>query len=356
MGTLTASIENDALWKHMESKATEDGLHEYVAGVRKICEFGIGRAKTIRDTFPLYTLHDETHIRNVLGLMRELLGDHVSQLTRDEAATLILCACCHDVGMSYKDQEKNDLLEDLDRIDDYLENRPGEYLRAYATNPDEPVLDDDMQRSFFRSIHHERVRELLCAEPWPKELVGRVDRDVVVRVCQSHGNDVATLSDLDRTPTIDLRMCAVLLRLSDILDFDDSRAPKAIYEYCDFASRTDKESATSATEWQKHLSSAAGFSFPPVAERDRPYDLTYSATCDNPQVEQGVRGYLDWVDDELRECGRELGRFRGRWQDLALPQKVVRNITSDGYESGTYRLALDQDKVLDLLVGNNLYA
>ncbi|MEE0028108.1 MAG: ATP-binding protein, partial [Atopobiaceae bacterium] len=123
-----------------------------------------------------------------------------------------------------------------------------------------------------------------------------------------------------------------------------------------FGARTDKESTTSATEWQKHLSSAAGFSFPPVAKRDRPYDLTYSATCDDPQVEQGVRGYLDWVDDELRECGRELGRFRGRWQDLALPQKVVRNIKSDGYESGTYRLALDQDKVLDLLVGNNLYA
>ena len=349
------SIYDEDLWNLMESMATEDGLHEFVAGVREVCEFGLARAKTIRDTFPLYTLHDETHICNVLRLMRELLGVHVSRLTRDEAATLVMCACCHDVGMSYAEHEKRELLEDFDRIDEYLDRHPKDYVRAYAAGLDKPVLDDDMQRSFFRSIHHERVQDLLGAMTWPRALVGKVDRDVVVRVCRSHGNDVATLGDLDPTPTVDLRMCAVLLRLADILDFDDSRAPKPIYEYCELNARTDVESTVSAMEWRKHLSSA-GFIFPPEAEREHSYDLVYAASCNDPQVEQGVRGYLDWVDEELRECAHELGRFRGTWQDLALPQKVQRNIESFGYESEPYRLVLDQDKVLDLLVGNNLYA
>lgn len=350
------SIYDDELWNLMESKAMADGLHDkFVAGVREVCEYGIGRAKTIRDTFPLYTLHDETHICNVLRLMRELLGPRVSRLTRDEAATLVMCACCHDVGMSYKEQEKRELLEDFDKIDEYLSHHPKDYVRAHAVDPYVPRLDDAMQRSFFRSIHHERVQDLLGTMTWPRALVGKVDRNVIVRVCKSHGNDVATLSDLDPTPTIDLRMCAVLLRLADILDFDDTRAPQAIYEYCDLDAPKDAESTVSAMEWRKHLG-AAGLAFPSNAEREHAYDLFFSASYDDPQVEQAVRRYLDWVDEELRECARELGRFRGTWQDLALPQKVQRNIESNGYESEPYRLVLDQDKVLDLLVGNNLYA
>jgi hypothetical protein len=71
-------------------------------------------------------------------------------------------------------------------------------------------------------------------------------------------------------------------------------------------------------------------------------------------VEQGVRGYLDWVDKELRECARELEDHSGRWKDLVLPQKVKRNIKSVGYKSGSYRLTLDQNKVIDLLAQNGI--
>lgn len=108
-------VRDEKLWKILEKKAREADKklqsdqkysNEYLYGIGLICDFGVDRAKTIRDTFPMYTLHDETHICNVLRIMDQILGDCVENLTQDETAMLILAACCHDVGMSYSDQEK----------------------------------------------------------------------------------------------------------------------------------------------------------------------------------------------------------------------------------------------------------
>lgn len=72
------SIQDEYLWQVLEQKAQQEDekarpgyqIHEdYLSGIKKICSFGIERAKTIRDTFPLYTLHDESHICNVLRIM-----------------------------------------------------------------------------------------------------------------------------------------------------------------------------------------------------------------------------------------------------------------------------------------------
>lgn len=111
----TMSIKEEKLWKILEQKTREEDerlqpdqriSNKYLNEVELVCDFGIERAKTIRDTFPMYTLHDETHICNVLRIMDQLLGERAGQLTRDEVAMLILAACCHDVGMSYSKLEK----------------------------------------------------------------------------------------------------------------------------------------------------------------------------------------------------------------------------------------------------------
>ncbi|MDE6851692.1 MAG: hypothetical protein K2J67_04280 [Lachnospiraceae bacterium] len=85
--------KDEKLWDYLDEKVrTEDDKaaasqrigNRYLTGVEDICRFGVDRAITIRDTFPMYTLHDETHICNVLHLMADLLGDRIDDLTRDE--------------------------------------------------------------------------------------------------------------------------------------------------------------------------------------------------------------------------------------------------------------------------------
>lgn len=358
------SVRDEKLWKILEQKTREEDTElqsgqrisdEYMSGIKAICDFGIERAKTIRDTFPMYTLHDETHICNVLRIMVQLLGRHTDKLTRDETAMLILAACCHDVGMSYNDWEKQELFQERDRLDQYLEQHHDEYVKAYSENPDDPKLTDQIRRNYLRSIHHERISELLNLVEWPDCLWGKVDPDDLVRVCQSHGKNPSDLNNLKCTTTIDLRFCAVLLRLADILDFDITRAPKTLYQYCRFDDAEGREPKISQAEWHKHIASH-GFEFDHVADRSVPYDLPCHITSESMQIEQAVHSYLDWVDNELNQCSDLLRRYAGKWQNFVLPSKVKRTIKANGYVSGQYHLTMDQEKVMDLLVGEELYS
>ncbi len=355
---------NEKLWDILEKKVEEEDAavrkeqqigSEYIAAVKQICKYGVDRAETIRDTFPMFTLHNETHICNVMRLMADLLGDDVRKLTRDEAALLIMSACCHDIGMSYSGEDKEELFSDIDRLNQYLENNHHEYVKAFSAGNTVPEMTDDMIQNYLRSIHHERVMDLLFSIEWPGVLEGRIDRQSLIQVCQSHGKDITSLDKMEPTATIDLRFCAILLRLADILDFDTSRAPEAVYRYSGFQNAKDANELKSKEEWDKHLASQ-GFDFLHISERTHMYPLDYSATCKSMQVEQTVNCYLDWVDEELNDCAKQLKRFVGKWQDFILPGKIRRNIKSEGYVSGQYRLSLDQDKILELLIGKDLYS
>ncbi len=358
-------ITEEALWKVLEQKAEEEDehsasgqkiAHEYLAGIKAVCTFGVDRSKMIRDQFPMYTLHDEVHICNVLRIMDNLLGDQTGSLSRDEAAMLILAACCHDVGMSCSEEEKAELLDNTDRLARYLERNHSEYIKAYAENPDEPKLTDGMLQRYLRSIHHERSQELLEGIEWPQVLVGKVDVDDLFRVCRSHGESVFDLNGLESTPSADLRFCAVLLRLADILDFDTSRAPKAVYDYSGLDRPEGSEAKISREEWQKHIASQ-GFDFAHIPDRQVPYDLPYHAKCASMQIEQTVNSYLDWADRELSECSRLLRSYgEKKWKDFVLPGKIKRTIKADGYVSGQYHLTMDQDQIMELLVGEELYS
>ena len=135
---------------------------------------------------PIY----ETHICNVMQLMCDLLGDDLEKLTRDEAAMLIMAACCHDIGMSYGEEEKEALFHDIDRLNQYLENNHSEYVKAFSKGCAVPMMTDDMMQNYLRCIHHERVMDLLCSIEWPTVLDGKVDRQDLICVCQSHGKDI----------------------------------------------------------------------------------------------------------------------------------------------------------------------
>lgn len=358
-------VTEEELWKVLEQKAEEEDehlasgqkiAHEYLAGIKAVCTFGVDRSKMIRDQFPMYTLHDEVHICNVLRIMANLLGDQTGSLSRDEAAMLILAACCHDVGMSCSEEEKAELLDNTDRLARYLERNHSEYIKAYAESPDEPKLTDGMLQRYLRSIHHERSQELLEGIEWPQVLVGKVDVDDLFRVCRSHGESVFDLNGLESTPPADLRFCAVLLRLADILDFDTSRAPKAVYDYSGLDRPEGSEAKISREEWQKHIASQ-GFDFAHIPDRQVPYDLPYHAKCASMQIEQTVNSYLDWADRELSECSRLLRSYgEKKWKDFVLPGKIKRTIKADGYVSGQYHLTMDQDQIMELLVGEELYS
>lgn len=110
--------------------------------------------------------------------------------------------------------------------------------------------------------------------------------------------------------------CALLLRLGDLLDFDDTRAPKVLYSYVE---RNEK----SSEEWKKHQASA-GFSYPtsPTTEA-----LPYKARCTNPRVEHAVRNFwtglmMNWeIVQNYRSIVIIVGNRISHFQDISYAMK-----------------------------------
>lgn len=350
------SVKEHELWQLLKQKIKEEcdrDASELEDSIWKICQYGIDMSKTIRDTFQTYTLHDEIHICNVMTKMLELLGESKSKLTKDECALLIMASCCHDIGMSVSEDEKEFLRSCPDCMKEYLDHNHRDYSVAYKGGAYENAeITDEILQHYIRANHHKRIREQLQCIEWP-EMIGRfISINEFINVCQSHGEDAEDISRLNNfTPNVDLQLCAVLIRLGDILDFDATRAPDTIYRYINLAYLEGMEIEKSRLEWKKHQASR-GFS---LVQGEQP-SLFHRAECTSIQIEQAIISYLNWVDEELNACGKLIRHMETRWRNIILPSKVNRQITSNGYLSGEYKITLDQNRVLDLLVGRELYS
>jgi hypothetical protein len=347
---MTADVTTLKLWAVLEQKG-DDSQRALVKSLARDAGAILDR---VIETFPTYTLHNSTHARNVAELMAELLGPTLLHLSALEAAMLILSAFWHDAGMVFIDTERTT-----------LGSEPS--WRAFLTdNPEAEValegageLPTDIAEWYCRWRHADRVYVYLDNLSPGRLQWGRINiREALGELCRSHNLDVAEIKNnhvlqINYLEAADLKFCAILLRLADILDFDNSRSPDAVYRMLGLARRKDKRAARSDVEWLKHLDSE-GFRFP--ERRDAPYPLGFIAGPSHPAVEHDVRKFLDVIENELDKCAGLLPCLAARWSGFILPGKISReNIKSNGYHYGEYRFLLDQTQVLNLLMGENLY-
>ncbi len=321
--------------------------------VRKLAKRAADRLDLVRDTFPTYTLHNRTHSKNVVELMGELLGPTLGKITPLEGALLILSAYCHDIGMVFDEEERRNISAE--------EN----YSRFLSTYPEARIavqqaggVPIDVAEWYCRWIHPDRVHRFLKRLRKEESAWNDISiREKLGAVCQSHGYDASLLIDdkfaTDFLGEADLRFCAVLLRLADILDFDNTRTPDEVYRYLGLGKRDNPRTQTSDVEWRKHLA-AGGFRFP--VDRDGQYPLKFVANPDHPAVEYDVRQFLNVIESEIQKCHSVLKYCSTRWRDFDLPMSINRDdIVSSGYKYGEYRFTLEQNRILELLMGDDLY-
>lgn len=341
------ALETTILWKTYEKKTLPNT--QRIIWIKEVYKTAVMYLKDVRQVFKNYTLHDETHILNVLDAMGGLLGDYIDKLTVGEIELLILAASLHDLGMVYTNEEKEIWFENKIKYKEFLrENRPD--LLGYT--PKE--WSEDIQQWYLRIQHPFRIWEVLENAAW-KDLfdtipVEIVSKEYVLAVCEAHGENperIRSNNKLDYLPAseTDPRFCALLLRLADLLDFDDTRAPKVLYSYVEYNEK-------SCEEWKKHQASA-GFTYPSSPSMN---ELPYKARCKSPGIEHAVREFLNWVDYELDNCIKLKSFCSLRWKEFPFPRAVSRvEIISDGYMSGDFCMTMNQEQILNLLMGENLY-
>ncbi len=338
-------ISGTELWKIFREKCSND---EFVVAVGNVCKFGIEKSKAIIKFFPNFTLHDITHIRNVCDWMTALLGERANELTAQDAAMLLMSACCHDIGMSVSAEQEAELKKNTgtEEWKKYFDSNLGDW-EEFEENK---IITDKMLRNYVRINHHERVKEQLFEAEWDRALDDNgLQKQEFISLCKSHGEELKKLEDVidDDTATFDMRLCAVLLRLADILDFDPTRAPASLFKHVGLDKPKDSEMEKSSKEYQKNSAGKIIF-------RDGKY--IYSAVLDDPQIKKEVEGYLDWVEKELKKSQAYIKKFNTAWNNLELPQTINRKITLSTCKSGDFHITMDQDRIIELLTGKNLYS
>ncbi|XZF14092.1 HD domain-containing protein [Chitinophagaceae bacterium MMS25-I14] len=302
--------------------------------------------------FPHYTLHNDRHVYNVIKLAGQLLGDEVRKLTALECALIILSAAYHDIGMVFNEKQLLEI-EKEDNFQQFLSENLDAKIK-YEEN--EKKLSKDLAGWYCRWTHAKRV--WLFLDEVEKNKWGQISlKGVLGKLCESHNDNAISLINDQNYSTeflgkADVRFCAVLLRLGDILDFDNSRTSKSVYEFLDLDNPKNKSEQISKDEWNKHLCSD-GFTIQHNEERT---SLRFQAGPLHPQIENNINEFLDIIEDELENCTRVVDKCSAKWREFKLPNNINRSdIISQGYKKGNYRLSLDENQIIKLLTGENLY-
>lgn len=348
-----SEAERLLLWEVLEK--TKDVDKQKM--VKDLIEHAAALLDRVIETFPTYTLHNRYHARNVVARMADLLGEDIGKVTPLEAALLMLSAYFHDIGMVFTEEERAGLAQEPEWRQ-FLDRHPRAYLAVQGRNP----IPVEIAEWYCRWRHADRVYVHLDRPERPPLRWGVAPlRDGLGELCRSHNWSATEVTNAQKLSSgflagqADLRFCAILLRLADILDFDRSRAPEAVYRHLGLERRRTKRERDSDVEWLKHLRSD-GFRFPPAADRQPGYTLGFIAAPDHPAVEHDVRGFLQTIENELRDCESILRYCSVRWRNFYLPHQISKkDIISVGFRYGEYRFTLDQERILGLLMGENLY-
>lgn len=346
------TLEDTKLWQVYVEKAEVDFAR--VAWTKDVFYKACEHLKAVRDSFDNYTLHDMTHVLNVQDAMAGLLGNRINELETGEVELLILVSALHDLGMIYTNDDRKICLADKVKVQEYYS------LHTELQKVDVEDWDELDRQNYLRWLHPFRVGDILQQPVWKEQFDRRPNEvapeKVIIAVCRAHGETPEKIRQEVTDPNGELRylytrridplFCAILLRLADILDFDNSRAPSILFSY---AGRSMK----SIEEWKKHKASM-GFTYPDEPSSD---ELKYGASFTDQNIERSAHVFLDWVDDELSNSRSLLPLASSRWNQFPFPFQVDRKeIGRKGYDYGDFRITMDQGQIMDLLIGENLYS
>ncbi len=335
--------------------------------------------------FDEYTKHDISHIDVMLNLCDKIIPEETQEIMQPaDWLLLVLAIYFHDLGMlvtkdEFKNRENTSFASFKREI---LEDKWGlEYKNKILDLPQEQQ-DKFIYQELVRRTHGERVKYWILNEKNPdfnidfeitkeiKELIGNLDplflRDLAI-VCESH--QLSDLEDFEKynisqpygittLEEANVFYIALILRTVDLLHITSDRTPSIEYR---LISPTDP---ISQEEWAKQH---AVKNIRPQIKKNKNQEADDSLPKDTLEVtalfqnENGffaLIAYLNYAEKELAECyklnekakKKHASKYEFPWRHIDDSQIIAKD-----FEKEQFEFVLDQNKILDLLVGHTLY-
>lgn len=154
------SLEETVLWKIYIEKVPEQDSSRRI-WVKQVYENAVTYLKRVCETFPNYTLHDKTHVLNVIYAMGAILGDQIGNLNDGEVELLILPAALHDIGMVYDEADRKNALNDERKCKRFLQENSLELIGIPHTE-----WPENTRQRYLRILHPFRLHEILSIGEW----------------------------------------------------------------------------------------------------------------------------------------------------------------------------------------------
>ncbi len=291
---------------------------------------------------PEYTLHDIAHSIKILDIIDKILPSKIN-LNIVELQILIYATFLHDIGMVINRDEASEL------------KKTNEFEKITIEFGQE-VKEDEILTELIRRTHVQRSLEYV--DKFKKDFApyqidfkyNKIDVSSYIKnVIESHELPVKNLKDKTKFPTdklidnkrVNIQFLAILLRLGDIMDFDIQRTPYFLFKHINIKNQT------SLMEWKKHMA---------IDGVEITEDMIeYQATCVDSGTHRKIEDFLSWIEFERKESISLLDEEKNENYYLNVRKEVKYHITPNGYIYNNLELHLNYEKVLNILMGTNLY-
>lgn len=376
--------KNYTLEKHLKSLAETDRDYELLYSIWRLNKQNLPQGlNLVSSTYPHYSKHDISHSMTIVNNIQCLLGEERIKRLGATDTFLILMACLtHDIGMilTYKiieEEWKNDsfkeilttmadsndsiiaesakLLLDKNKIKDLKQDNfkwaleiknavtilTAEFFRnKHAKQSADNILSNDEFKKLADNYYSEqlpnRFIELLASIAL---LHGENFNDVIIRLYQEANGY--------KGDYIHPRFIACMIRLGDLLDFDNNR-------FNAFSIASIKQMPeTSILHKQKHAAVRHMLISPSKIEAE--------LDCPNEGVYRTARSWFDWLEEEVNNQSQE-------WPNIApsdlggLPPIISKDsikILYKGIQTSpellNLKFTMSQKKMFNILQGGGIY-
>jgi molecular chaperone HtpG len=381
------TIYDCGLLKSLESKSTnEDGAYS-------LAKTFIGTVTPLLDSiaagpFGHYTLHNRDHAKKLLHLTDSILSTKtIERLSIVEHLVIIYAAHLHDLGLYLAPEERQKVLQSepflaslrswpelhasLEESRKRLQTAQGEdeklLMEGHIFELQEAALSNYLRPLHATSAKYRELMLVLMKSSGRDDLfsfAGTSFADWLVDVCVSHNLSANILAESmgpfdERFPRdalvagnrLNTQFCSVVLRLSDVMDFDQERTPRILFESLGISYRDLPGSDITLREWQKHMAVH-------TVSLDSD-EIVVAADCHHPVIEKTIRDFCQIIEREIRDSLAVLRRNAPETVNqyfIDLPISVRPKIRSIGYVFRDMSLQLNQAAIATLLMGERLYS
>lgn len=343
------NLNKSEIYNELEKRNT-DSSKFYIENIKTIYNMSSKLLGRLQKIFPNYTLHDITHSENVLEIMDSLV-DKYSELSDLELTLLIASALTHDLGMFASDKEIDSIKTGKLVIGTRKFDKVLERLQDEGSALEECLRPEHAKRS--RYI----ITEYLSKENKKIFYVHHTEHDfldLLSLVNEAHNESLEWIKDkltnrqMIGKEIINGQYIATILRLADLLDIDDRRAPVIIQNLLNLPRR-------SVTEWRKHHI-ITNHRKVELNTRTNKYRIFFDGHTDDADLYRQILSYINYVEEQLELSIEFCSRmFVEEKYQLNFDQRIRNAIKTDGFNVADFKLKLDYKAVTELLMGENIY-